>query len=59
MRGSVVPREDPMPEEGGLPHRYWSRFFKRRHYPDFPSPGETVTLEWQQNQQNFVITALE
>ena len=23
---------------------------------DFPSPGETVTLEWQQNQQNFVIT---
>ena len=26
---------------------------------DFPSPGETVTLEWQQNQQNFVITAVE
>ena len=23
---------------------------------DFPSLGETVTLEWQQNQQNFVIT---
>jgi 5'-nucleotidase len=23
---------------------------------DFPLPGETVTLEWQQNQQNFVIT---
>ena len=23
---------------------------------DFPMPGETVTLEWQQNQQNFVIT---
>ena len=23
---------------------------------DFPSPGETVTLEWQQNSQNFVIT---
>ena len=26
---------------------------------DFPSPGETVTLEWQQNQQNFVITGVE
>ena len=26
---------------------------------DFPAPGETVTLEWQQNSQNFVITALE
>ena len=26
---------------------------------DFPMPGETVTLEWQQNQQNFVITDLE
>ena len=26
---------------------------------DFPSPGETVTLEWQQNQQNFVITDIE
>jgi len=23
---------------------------------DFPSPGETVTLEWQQNRQNFGIT---
>ena len=23
---------------------------------DFPSPGETVTLEWQQNTQNFVMT---
>ena len=22
---------------------------------DFPTPGETVTLEWQQNSQNFVI----
>ena len=27
--------------------------------PDFPMPGETVTLAWQQNQQNFVITAVE
>ena len=26
---------------------------------DFPSPGEAVTLTWQQNQQNFVITAVE
>ena len=26
---------------------------------DFPLPGETVTLEWQQHQQNFVITAVE
>ena len=26
---------------------------------DFPMSGETVTLEWQQNSQNFVITALE
>ena len=26
---------------------------------DFPYPGETVTLTWQQNSQNFVITAVE
>ena len=26
---------------------------------DFPGPGETVTLEWQQNSQNFVITDVE
>ena len=26
---------------------------------DFPTMGETVTLEWQQNQQNFVITDVE
>ena len=26
---------------------------------DFPLPGETVTLEWQQNSQNFVVTAVE
>ena len=26
---------------------------------DFPMAGETVTLEWQQNQQNFVLTAVE
>ena len=26
---------------------------------DFPMVGETVTLEWQQNNQNFVITDVE
>ena len=26
---------------------------------DFPSPGETVTLAWQQNSQNFVITDVQ
>ena len=26
---------------------------------DFPMPGETVTLEWQQNSQNFVITDVQ
>ena len=26
---------------------------------DFPMPGETVTLEWQQNSQNFVMTDAE
>ena len=26
---------------------------------DFPMPGETVLLEWQQNSQNFVITDVE
>ena len=26
---------------------------------DFPMPGEKVTLEWQQNSQNFVITDVE
>ena len=26
---------------------------------DFPMPGETVALEWQQNSQNFVITDVE
>ena len=26
---------------------------------DFPLPGETVTLEWQQTSQNFVITEVE
>ncbi len=26
---------------------------------DFPMPGETVTLEWQQNSQNFVVTDVE
>lgn len=26
---------------------------------DFPHPGESVTLEWQQTQQNFVITGVD
>ena len=26
---------------------------------DFPSPGQTVLLEWQQNSQNFVITDVD
>ena len=26
---------------------------------DFPMVGETVTLEWQQNSQNFVVTQVE
>ena len=26
---------------------------------DFPTPGETVTLRWQEAQQNFVITGVE
>ncbi len=31
---------------------------KRVEVEDFPQPGETVTLEWQQSQQNFVITGV-
>ena len=26
---------------------------------DFPTEGQTVTLEWQQSQQNFVITGVD
>ena len=26
---------------------------------DFPDPGQTVTLEWRQNSQNFVITDVQ
>lgn len=26
---------------------------------DFPTPGQRVTLEWQQSSQNFVITDVE
>ena len=26
---------------------------------DFPSPGETVALEWQESQQNFVLTRMD
>lgn len=26
---------------------------------DFPAEGQTTTVEWQQGQQNFVITGVE
>ena len=26
---------------------------------DFPTPGETVTVQWQEAQQNFVITGVQ
>ena len=26
---------------------------------EFPTMGETVTLTWQQNQQNFVVTRVQ
>ena len=29
---------------------------KRVALPGFPTPEETVTVEWQESQQNFVIT---
>ena len=32
---------------------------KRVELPGFPTPDETVTLEWQERQQNFVITGVE
>jgi len=32
---------------------------KRVELPGFPTPEETVTLEWQQTQQNFVITGVD
>ena len=32
---------------------------KRVELPGFPTPDETVTLEWQESQQNFVITGVE
>ena len=31
----------------------------RYELADFPRPGERVTIEWQQSQQNFVITGWE
>ena len=31
---------------------------KRVEVPGFPTPDETVTLEWQESQQNFVITGV-
>ena len=32
---------------------------KRAELPGFPTPEETVTVEWQQSQQNFVITGVD
>ena len=32
---------------------------KRVELPRFPTPDETVTLEWQEAQQNFVITGVD
>ena len=32
---------------------------KRVELPGFPTPDETVTLEWQERQQNFVITGVD
>ncbi len=32
---------------------------KRVELPGFPTPEETVTLEWQESQQNFVITGVD
>ena len=32
---------------------------RQQTIPDFPGPGESVTVEWQEAQQNFVITAVQ
>ena len=32
---------------------------KRVEVAGFPTPDETVTLEWQESQQNFVITGVD
>ena len=32
---------------------------KRVELPGFPTPEETVTLEWQERQQNFIITGVD
>ena len=32
---------------------------KRIELPGFPTPDETLTLEWQESQQNFVITGVD
>ncbi len=32
---------------------------KRVELPGFPTPDETLTLEWQERQQNFVITGVD
>jgi len=36
------------------------RGLRRTHeIADFPAEGQTTTVEWQQGQQNFVITGVE
>ena len=32
---------------------------KRAELAGFPTPEETVTVEWQESQQNFVITGVD
>ena len=32
---------------------------RQQTIPDFPGPGQSVTVEWQEGQQNFVITAVQ
>ncbi len=38
---------------------YMRGLAKRVEVPGFPTPEETVTLEWQEAQQNFVITEVD
>ncbi len=38
----------------------FARGLRRRHQIlDFPEAGQTTTVEWQESQQNFVVTAVE
>ena len=50
----------PMPSERHARCACLSKNTKNENeVEDFPTVGETVTLEWQQNQHNFVITERE